>query len=202
MIKEIIVYFWYFLRVGLVIKQIFTDCFFFGTASQTEIALESSDFSQTYQTSSGFLNGQTLITKITAIQIMQDQLGISPTTMAVFGLGADGMTPYVGFVNMLDPSIAASPLVPVGESSVSVLLRLSSTQSDSSWNITEWKIAWFVFHFYLSNSTPSFCSLLLINFFSTFFSIKHSSIFRLILNNVFLLQWITPTTMFSALSGC
>lgn len=78
----------------------------------------SSDFTTTYQTSTGFLSGQSLITTITAIQIMQDQSGFNPTVMAVFGLGADGVTPYVGYVTMQDSAISGSQTLPVAAASV------------------------------------------------------------------------------------
>ena len=77
-----------------------------------------STFTTTYGTSSGFLTGQSLITTITAIQIMQDQSGVNPSVMAVFGLGSDGITPYVGYVTMMDSGITADTSLPVGAASV------------------------------------------------------------------------------------
>jgi hypothetical protein len=75
-------------------------------------------FSTSYLTSTGFLSGQSLISKITAIQIIQDQSGlwINPQVLAVFGLGSDGVTPYVGYAVM---DLYAQPLTPIVVTSVS-----------------------------------------------------------------------------------
>ncbi|GAU88697.1 hypothetical protein RvY_01340-2 [Ramazzottius varieornatus] len=78
-------------------------------ASQTEIALVDPTFGTTYQTSTGFLNGQAQITKITAIQIIEDPSYANPKLLAVFGAGP-GCLPYVGFVSM---DLSASPSVPL-----------------------------------------------------------------------------------------
>ncbi|GAU88694.1 hypothetical protein RvY_01339 [Ramazzottius varieornatus] len=80
-------------------------------ASQTEVVLTNEDFTTTYQTTSGFLSGQSLIAKITAIQIMQDQINGNPTVLAVFGLGSDGITPYVGYVTGMP--LLAYPTTPL-----------------------------------------------------------------------------------------
>ena len=71
--------------------------------------LTNQDFSVVYQTSTNFLAGQSVIATITAIQIMQDQTGVNPVVLAVFGLGSDGL-PYVGFVSM---SLQAEPAIPL-----------------------------------------------------------------------------------------
>ncbi|OQV17552.1 hypothetical protein BV898_08323 [Hypsibius exemplaris] len=94
-------------------------------SNRTEIGLMSSDFSTLYQSSTGFLSGQSTIVQITAIQIIQDQQGFNgPPMLAVFGIGADGLG-YVGYVIMplgADPNLALGPYnwvlqpVPIGQS--------------------------------------------------------------------------------------
>ncbi|XP_055341333.1 uncharacterized protein LOC129590236 isoform X2 [Paramacrobiotus metropolitanus] len=69
--------------------------------AQNEIKLiDSPDLTQPEcETSSGFLNGQNKITKVTGIQIIQDLEGFHNQVLTVFGSGADGKA-YVGFYDM------------------------------------------------------------------------------------------------------
>ncbi|OQV17553.1 hypothetical protein BV898_08324 [Hypsibius exemplaris] len=78
------------------------------SSGNTEIGLMNNDFSTLYQSTTGFLQGQSTITKITAIQIIQDQQGFNPQYMAVFGTGANGKG-YIGFVTM---ALDADPNLP------------------------------------------------------------------------------------------
>lgn len=81
------------------------------------------NFNTLYSKTSNFLGGQNSIKSITAIQILQDQQGISNTVLGVFGVGADGVTSYVGYANMLltaDPVLALTDPVVIQPAHVSI----------------------------------------------------------------------------------
>ncbi|XP_055338798.1 uncharacterized protein LOC129588547 [Paramacrobiotus metropolitanus] len=68
----------------------------------TEIGLMDATFTTLYSQTTNFLAGQSSIVKITAIQIMQDEKDPQQNVrFGIFGVGADGVTPYFGYVNML-----------------------------------------------------------------------------------------------------
>jgi hypothetical protein len=91
-------------------------------SGKTEIGLMDSTFTTLYQSSTGFLSGQSTIVQMTAIQIIQDQQGVNPDMLAVFGTGADGLG-YVGFVTML---LTADPTLPIAPFSVRKLSNYSN----------------------------------------------------------------------------
>ncbi|GAU88692.1 hypothetical protein RvY_01337-3 [Ramazzottius varieornatus] len=77
------------------------------------IGLENTDFSESYQNTTGFLSGQSKIYQMTAIQVLNDPDGNDPPLMTVFGIGTDGSTGYVGFVHMPLSGDPTQPLSPV-----------------------------------------------------------------------------------------
>lgn len=68
----------------------------------------NTDFSESYQNTTGFLKGQTKIYQITAIQVMSDPDGIDAPMLAVFGIGSDGQTGYVGYGKSLPITCSTS----------------------------------------------------------------------------------------------
>ncbi|OWA52061.1 hypothetical protein BV898_16524 [Hypsibius exemplaris] len=91
-----------------------------GTTNQS-LSLMDGNFTKTHQRNRTFLAGQTRIEKVTAVQLIQDQVGggdsrYATGLLAVFGVGQEGndtAVPYLGLAHLLLSGQPDSPLTPV-----------------------------------------------------------------------------------------
>lgn len=88
-----------------------------------------------FSKSTNFLSGQTHITTITAIQVLEDKSGINNGVLAVYGTDAAGV-PYLGYVSQGGtagqsefPAVSTNPVFPATTVSQPLLASQKSRMS-------------------------------------------------------------------------